>query len=243
MRIWDIDPGYLNRQSLLGEHLELHGMVSIIVNNKKGYAHHPETIRWRNYGWALQKRHRQISAEMRLRGYNDKSPVDLASNEGQWPESYIDEPFQQFAILQRKYETKEHGRIHLPNNSQALWRHHKYSVLARDIKTYKSIGSLVSKTDSAEVFCDLARTLSQILRVPPSEGGIRNALQHMWGYVSEFSQLPEGTFEQWSLKELLEEIQERAVKHNEAYLLSSTALAELMVWIEDVSQTANKNGR
>ncbi|MGB0468223.1 MAG: pyrimidine dimer DNA glycosylase/endonuclease V [Pontibacterium sp.] len=35
MRIWDIDPGYLNRQSLLGKHRELHGMVSIIAHNKR----------------------------------------------------------------------------------------------------------------------------------------------------------------------------------------------------------------
>jgi len=31
MRLWDINPGYLNRQSLLGEHRELHGIVSILV--------------------------------------------------------------------------------------------------------------------------------------------------------------------------------------------------------------------
>ena len=46
MRIWDINPGYLNRQSLLGEHRELHGIVSIIRDNKKGYSRHPETLRW-----------------------------------------------------------------------------------------------------------------------------------------------------------------------------------------------------
>ena len=53
MRIWDINPGYLNRQSLLGEHRELHGIVSIILNIKKGYSKHPETIRWVGYGWSL----------------------------------------------------------------------------------------------------------------------------------------------------------------------------------------------
>ena len=34
MRIWDVNPGYLNRQSLLGEHRELHAIFSIIKNNK-----------------------------------------------------------------------------------------------------------------------------------------------------------------------------------------------------------------
>jgi hypothetical protein len=44
MRIWDISPGYLNDKSLLGEHRELHGIVSILVNNKNGYAKHRETM-------------------------------------------------------------------------------------------------------------------------------------------------------------------------------------------------------
>ncbi len=61
MRIWDIDPGYLNRQSLLGEHRELHALVSIVVNGKQGYSQHPETIRWLKYGWALKYRHKQLS--------------------------------------------------------------------------------------------------------------------------------------------------------------------------------------
>lgn len=80
MRIWDLHPGYLNRQSLLGEHRELHGMVSIIVNNKKGYSRHPETLRWMDFGWALNKRHQFLAAEMALRGYNDKSPVRTSYN-------------------------------------------------------------------------------------------------------------------------------------------------------------------
>lgn len=44
MRIWGITPGYLNDKSLLDEHRELHGIASILVNNKKGYAKHPETM-------------------------------------------------------------------------------------------------------------------------------------------------------------------------------------------------------
>ena len=34
MRIWDVPAGYLNRQSLLGEHRELHGIYSILTNGK-----------------------------------------------------------------------------------------------------------------------------------------------------------------------------------------------------------------
>jgi len=144
MRIWDVNPGYLNRQSLLGEHRELHAVVSIITNHKKGYAHHPETLRWVEYGWALQKRHQLLAAEMALRGYNDRSPVELHTNHGVWPESYVDLPGQQFEILTIKYRDKEMGRIPLPLTTQQLWSQHKYSVLARDVNAYKILGKNVS---------------------------------------------------------------------------------------------------
>ena len=75
MRIWDVNPGYLNRQSLLGEHRELHAIVSIIKNNKKGYSRHPETLRWMGFGWALQSAPQIISGgneSKRLRGQNSR---------------------------------------------------------------------------------------------------------------------------------------------------------------------------
>jgi hypothetical protein len=39
-----VAPGYLTRQSLLGEHHELHGIVSVHLHGKRGYANHPETL-------------------------------------------------------------------------------------------------------------------------------------------------------------------------------------------------------
>ena len=105
MRIWDISPGYLNRQSLLGEHRELHGIVSIIRDNKKGYSKHPETLRWLGYGWALKQRHKLLATEMNLRGYVDRSPVLLRSKPEVWPENYIDSPANQIMLLRKKYKT------------------------------------------------------------------------------------------------------------------------------------------
>ena len=177
MRVWDINPGYLNRQSLLGEHRELHGIVSIIVNKKKGYSKHPETLRWIGYSWALRQRHRQLACEMLLRGYIEKTPVSIRSNKGVWPDTYIDKPIVQFKLLKGKYLGKEEGRIPLPNNAQQIWSQHKYSVLARDEKTYREIGREVAerKTDLSE----LAKYLTEVLRKTPSSGGLRNTLQHM----------------------------------------------------------------
>ncbi|MGH8274795.1 MAG: pyrimidine dimer DNA glycosylase/endonuclease V [Gammaproteobacteria bacterium] len=77
MRIWDISPGYLNRQSLLGEHRELHGLYNILTQNKRGYSRHPETLRWVGAADALAWRHALLGAEMRLRGYVDRRPLPL----------------------------------------------------------------------------------------------------------------------------------------------------------------------
>lgn len=120
MRIWDINPRFLNHQSLLGEHRELHGIISILVNDKKGYSKHPETLRWVSFHWALKKRHQLLSAKMSLRNFTDKSPVLIQKNKGLWAKNYIDEPAKQFMILNKKYQNKEQGRITLPKNAQQL---------------------------------------------------------------------------------------------------------------------------
>jgi len=237
MRIWDVNPGYLNRQSLLGEHRELHGIVSIISNKKSGYSHHPETLRWVGYGWGLTQRHRLLAAEMALRGYCDRSPVVMSGNDRVWPETYIDEPFRQFRILKTKYRDKEPGRIPVPKNAQQLWSQHKYSVLARDANLYGRLGREVAGMRSGPDFADLSRMLAEQLRTSPSFGGLKNALQHMWGHVSEHLPAPKGEVESWSLQQLLKEIQQRSLAIEEPYLLASTALSELLAWIPEAEIT------
>jgi len=231
MRIWDINPGYLNRNSLLGEHRELHAIVSIILNNKKGYSKHPETIRWSEFGWALKKRHDLLSAEMNLRGYNDRTAVVLCSNEGKWPQIFIDSPYEQLNILKKKYIDKESGRIPFPKSAQELWSHHKYSVMARSVKLYEEIGKSAADRRSGENFSELAKQLTEILRLKPTTGGIRNSLQHLWGYVSELETAKSAKVEKWSEEMLLIEIQRRALLYRVKYLMNSTALSELKAWL------------
>lgn len=231
MRIWDIDPGYLNRQSLLGEHRELHGIVSILTKGKKGYARHPETLRWVGYGWALRQRHQLLAAEMALRGYCDKTPVTTCERKDQWPKSYIDQPGRQVKILADKYRQKEQGRIPLPKTAQQLWSQHKYSLLARDVNLYKKLGPEIAKMKPDDDFSALVKLFTEQLRNCPSAGGLRNALQHMWGYVSELPAVNKGAVETWSLSRLLQEIQQRTLRQQQPYLLASTALSELRVWL------------
>ena len=230
MRVWDINPGYLNRQSLLGEHRELHGIVSIIRHNKKGYSKHPETLRWTGYGWALKQRHNLLVAEMSLRGYKDRSPVLLRSNPGIWPKVYIDPPATQLSILAEKYRSLQPGRIPLPKNTQQLWAQHKYSVMARDITAYKSIGKKASSKNGSKTTHDVALELSTLLKKPPKKRLIKNTLLHMWGYVSQYKAISGKELAALSTKNLLKIIQQSALDNNVKYLLESTSLSELNAW-------------
>lgn len=231
MRIWDIHPGYLNAQSLLGEHRELHGIVSILVNNKKGYSNHPETKRWVGYGWALYQRHQLLREEMMVRGYNERSPVVIDGLKGKWPSTYIDSPDIQFNLLKKKYENKPNGRISLPKTTQQLWAHHKYSVLARDPKMYSEIGKRVSTFKRKEGFATVCNELVELFRQRPPTGRLRNALEHMWGHVSEYSDHGRTFVKKARENDLIREIQKLAAEHQELFLLSSTALSELSIWL------------
>jgi hypothetical protein len=75
LRVWDIDPRKLCRRHLLAQHNEIHGIWSIIVNERRGYAHHPETNRWRGRLGALHVRHAATAGELIERGFRHNSPL------------------------------------------------------------------------------------------------------------------------------------------------------------------------
>ena len=103
MRIWDVPPSLLCRQHLLGEHRELHGLWRILTENRQGYAHHPETDRWRGKLAALYLRHEELSEEMTRRGYRHASPLDRRQATGSAVQNdYVDPLEAQFAILRNK---------------------------------------------------------------------------------------------------------------------------------------------
>ena len=226
MRVWDVHPGYLNRQGLLGEHCELHGVVSTLSLNKKGYSNHPETKRWKGRGWALRQRHRLLAAEMAFRGYRDRTPVRLRSAVGRWPDSFIDTPGRQFALLADKYRGKEPGRIPPPRTSHELWSHHKYSVMARSQAAYRELGQRVSGLRGRNGFDALALELVNWLRQPPRQGDMRNAIQHMRGYVDEGLLADDGRPD----VEGIEVVQRLVALAGQPFLSTQTALTDLMAW-------------
>ncbi|WP_022666510.1 DUF1722 domain-containing protein [Desulfospira joergensenii] len=226
MRIWDIDPGFLNDQSLLGEHRELHGLVSIHVNQKKGYSRHPETLRWTKALTGLYLRHEILVQEMGLRGFRHNSPIERPGEGLAWPDTFIDPPHDQFSLLGVKYRDRPMGRIPLPGNICDLWTASKYSVMARDPEQYRDIGPRVASGSIS--FELLSRTLVTLMRTPPSRGRLINALDHMWGYVSDKSRADRKDL---GLSELLKEIRVQTRANRIDYLARSTALGELGAWI------------
>ena len=232
MRIWDLSAGYLNRQSLLAEHRELHGIYSILRNGKHGYARHPETMRWTKALSGLALRHRQLVAEMRLRGYVDRTPLRSTTSTAKWPASFVTDPEEQVSLLRAKYVGKEKGRIPLPRGPQELWAQHKYSVMARSPHTYHALGRAVARMRHGAPLSSLAQDLIWILRDAPSQGRLSNAVELMWGYVRDGATPDDLTAARSSTGQLLACTQRLALRLREKYLLSSTALSELAVFVD-----------
>lgn len=230
MRVWDIPAGYLSRPSLLGEHRELHGLRSILIHGKKGYARHPETLRWIGCLSALAWRHEALVAEMALRGYLHRSAVDEATGRVRWPNTFVTEPEAQFELLRTKYAGRISGRIPLPRDAQQLWAQHKYSVMARDPALYRSLGRRVAvRRVDVSAF---ATELVEILRRRPARGRLVNALEHMWGHVADAASAADRAAAGADAGALLQTTQTLARKINEPYLMASTALSELAILVE-----------
>ncbi|HSC57822.1 MAG TPA: pyrimidine dimer DNA glycosylase/endonuclease V [Nitrospira sp.] len=103
MRVWDISPKRLCRNHLLGEHRELHAIWSVLVNGKKGYARHPETLRWKGKLRALYSRHEALVSEMAVRGYRHRSPLPKKqASGGARQEVFVDSLKRQLELLRSK---------------------------------------------------------------------------------------------------------------------------------------------
>ena len=232
MRIWDIAAGYLSRQSLLGEHRELHGLHSILVHGKTGYSRHPETLRWVGHLPALVRRHAWLVAEMRLRGYEDRTPLLSRRAPTRSPER-LHTAAEQYALLRGKYGSSIAGRIPLPTSVQHLWAHHKYSVLARDPSAYQTFGRRAARHPRQVDFTVFAEDLVTLLHQAPAAGRLHTAIEHMWGHLSRLVTPDDRRDAQASPAAMFRVVQEIAVLRAEPYLLTSTALSELAVFIRN----------
>ncbi len=103
MRIWDVEPAALCRSHLLGEHRELHAVWTILTEGRRGYANHPEVLRWQGKLAALYARHEAQVTEMGNRGYRHASPLDprLATGAGE-QDHQLASTAEQLALLAAK---------------------------------------------------------------------------------------------------------------------------------------------
>jgi hypothetical protein len=102
MRIWDLPTSNLCRQHLLGEHRELHCIWAVLTEGKRGYARHPETLRWAGKLTALYARHEALVDEMTRRGYRHASPLPIPPPDQAYQDVYIDSPADQRELLRAK---------------------------------------------------------------------------------------------------------------------------------------------
>lgn len=75
VRIWCTPLYFLNRQRLLGEHHELHIILSAILRGKGAWYNHPQTKRFYKHIGQLIDRHNQQVEEFKRRKYKHHSPL------------------------------------------------------------------------------------------------------------------------------------------------------------------------
>ena len=238
MRVWDIHPGYLSRQSLLGQHAEIHALYSVISGTKKGYSKHPETKRWNDKLGGLVHIHDLTVLEMQLRGFNHVSPCEKGAENCSYPGSgsgpvYVDPPAEQIEILFEKYRQNDaSGRIPLPGNAFEFWAHHKYSVMARGYNYYKEIQAHLRGKEKYPL-PEAGPFIEQILKIikePVTTPALANVVDHLWGYFKNEASPEEKEIylrrKTGDLPHLVNFFYTLARKYNRVYLLHSTIFAD-----------------
>ena len=235
MRVWDVHPGYLDRGGLLGQHVEIHGIWSVLERGG-GYSNHPEVMRWRDYPGRLKVAHYLTAEEMGLRGFGHRSPLDFDEDEVEpgYPE-YLLSPGEQLELIGEKLERRASvGRIPLPVRASQFWSHHKYSVMARGYQHYKAISGLLADGDDRRVSeaSDVPDAVLSMMRSFPSDKALRNTLDHLWGYHKNHASEEERkryfeSRDRGGIGSALHFIYELSTLYSVDYLLWSTIFADL----------------
>lgn len=222
--LFEVDAGLLD-DDLLAEQMRL--LVGLVSQDRRAGLNSRIPALWQGHEDALALRLNQLIAEMTLRGQATPGPVAVTTESLLWPALDPVSLNGQLGVIRARAEAGKPGRIRLPRNDHELWATYKYSVLARNTRAYQNFGQRVaSRSVTVEA---LWASMINATRVAPSQGGVRNALQHMWGYVSGHATINPQTDD---LAGLAEHIQTLAANYQVSYLLNSTALSELGVWLQ-----------
>ena len=184
-------------------------------------------------------RRRVVAAELRLRG-RDPGSVPPANSSCVWPEP-LSPLWEQ--VLEQAPESSGAlpGRISIPSGAHGLWAQHKYSVMARSPQSYKEIGQEVAGTGKGPPSPQLFAWLLELLRAPPPLPRSRNAISHMWGYVSKSTTPDVRALAESELdlrpRRVLDRVAALSRVNNVTYILESTALGELGAHLPDDAST------
>ena len=114
---------------------------------------------------------------------------------------------------------------------EELWSREKYRVMYHSQAHYERIRETLKRDPS---LADIKALIGDAIRTPPTDGTVRNAVQHMWGYFKkqaeeeekqEYRRLLDGFSSGGTREEeLLRFIRALAEKYGVKYLLKSTIL-------------------
>lgn len=110
--------------------------------------------------------------------------------------------------------------------TEKLWREEKYHVMFHSQKHYDAIRQAMRDQLSHN---EITQLIQEALSFLPTEGSMRNACQHMWGYFRKHADTEEKMKYEILLQAkdfaaLLMLIKNLAIKYNMKYLLESRVL-------------------
>lgn len=110
--------------------------------------------------------------------------------------------------------------------TEILWREEKYNVMFYSQNHYNAIRQAMRNIASYE---EISALIEQALSLTPTEGSMRNACQHMWGYfkkvaTEEEKKQYEQLIQTTNFSELLTLLRGLAEKYEVTYLLESRVL-------------------
>ncbi|MER2116113.1 MAG: YbgA family protein [Solibacillus isronensis] len=110
--------------------------------------------------------------------------------------------------------------------TEILWREEKYNVMFYSQNHYNAIRQAMKNKAS---YKEISALIEQALSLTPTEGSMRNACQHMWGYfkkvaTEEEKKQYEQLIQTTDFSELLTFLKGLAEKYEVTYLLESRVL-------------------
>jgi len=197
---------------------------------------------WPEYPEALVVLRRSIAAEMALR--ESASPFLESDGPPSAPLRWPPVDPEALAAELGSVRARGGGRIPPPNEIRELWSHHKYSGMARDLRSARRIGLSLSHSYRAPDERELLPELVAILGTPPRERALRNAVTHMWRHVRSIARDEKLELDHSDIPgciaTIVDLVRRGRIAHGHErrleYLIHTTALAELAIWGNGLAQ-------